>query len=376
MRSRHPGMKLPESELKIALVGCGRIADAHVEEILKQGAVRLVAVCDLERLMAEQLAVRYGIPRHYDDFGEMLTTEKPDVVHITTPPQSHFRLATEALNSGCHVFIEKPMTLDSESATLLLDRAERAGRKVTVGYTYQFDPPAEVMRRLIEKGSIGEPVHVESVYGYNLSGPYSSAFLHNPDHWVHSLPGKLFHNVIDHCVNKLCEFIVDEDPEIRVSAYSRNGSSSAGDDFADELRVIVQGRKVSGYCTLSAAIRPTAQFLRVYGTKRTIHVDYVTRTVTFDPAATLPSAVGRLLPAFGQARQYWSQAWRNVGWFARSESHFFAGLNRLIALFYDSIRRDGPPPIAYRDILWVSRLTDRIFNEVREPAKVHAHASL
>jgi predicted dehydrogenase len=365
-------MNKPDHILKIALVGCGKIADAHVEEIQKQKSVRLVAVCDSELLMAEQLATRYGIPKYHDDFAELLSTEAPDVVHIATPPQSHLALATQAMKADCHVFVEKPLTLDYDSSKTLLDTAVRTGKKVTVGFIAQFDPPAERMRALLHAGALGEPVHVESFYGYNLLGPYGSAFMSNPNHWVHQLPGKLFHNVIDHCVNKLCDFIADENPELRVVAYSRNPSPES---FSDELRVLVQGQRVSAYCTISAGTRPTGHFLRVYGTKRTLHVDYVTRTVTFDPAPSLPSAIGRLLPAFGQARQYRREAWRNVRRFMKSEYHFFAGLNRLIALFYESIRTNGDPPISYRDILWVSRITDRIFNHVDEHSRVPEHAT-
>ena len=84
--------------LKVAIVGCGKIADGHVEELQKLSpTVKLVAVCDLEPLMAEQLATRYGIPRHYADFDKLLEVEKPDVVHVTTPPMVHKPLALRAL---------------------------------------------------------------------------------------------------------------------------------------------------------------------------------------------------------------------------------------------------------------------------------------
>ena len=79
--------------LKVAIVGCGKIADGHIEEIQKMpAAARVVAVADLELLMAEQIATRYGIPAFYDDLDRLLEKERPDVVHITTPPPSHFRL--------------------------------------------------------------------------------------------------------------------------------------------------------------------------------------------------------------------------------------------------------------------------------------------
>ena len=79
--------------LRVAIVGCGKIADAHVEEVGKIAGARVAAVCDRELLMAEQLAVRYGVASHYDDFARLLDEIRPDVVHITTPPQSHLALA-------------------------------------------------------------------------------------------------------------------------------------------------------------------------------------------------------------------------------------------------------------------------------------------
>ena len=79
--------------LRVAIVGCGKIADGHAQEIQKlTDQARLVAVCDREMLLAEQLARRYGIPGQYDDFTRLLEREKPDVVHIATPPQSHLPL--------------------------------------------------------------------------------------------------------------------------------------------------------------------------------------------------------------------------------------------------------------------------------------------
>src|SRR5262245_48032130 len=79
--------------LRVAVVGCGKIADGHVQEIQKlAGRAQLVAVCDKELLIAEQLARRYGVARHYDDLAQLLEREQPDVVHVTTPPQSHLRI--------------------------------------------------------------------------------------------------------------------------------------------------------------------------------------------------------------------------------------------------------------------------------------------
>ena len=152
--------------LRVAIVGCGKIADGHVDEIRKMPEqAKTVAVCDREDLMAEQLAARFAIPAHYDNFGQMLERERPDVVHITTPPQSHAALALQALAAGCHVYVEKPFALDGAQAAQIVAAAESHGRKLTVGYSSLFDPPVLRLRELVAAGVLGEPLHVESFYG-------------------------------------------------------------------------------------------------------------------------------------------------------------------------------------------------------------------
>jgi len=68
----------------------------------------------------------------------MLQAAAPDVVHITTPPQSHFSLATQCLEYGCHVYLEKPFTVTAEEAESLIALAESRGSKITAGHNYQF----------------------------------------------------------------------------------------------------------------------------------------------------------------------------------------------------------------------------------------------
>ena len=108
----------------------------------------------------------------------------------------------------------------------------------------------------------------------------------------------------------------------------------------------------------------TVHFARVYGTKSTLHVDYVMRTVTLDAQTKLPSAIGRLVPAFDQGLQYLREGGKNFSRFLKSDFHYFSGLNRLFGMFYDSIVNDVDPPIPYRDILRIAAMMDEIFRQV------------
>src|SRR5438132_11915889 len=83
--------------LRVALVGCGKVADQHVQASHRIPDCEIVSLCDRELLMAKQLGGRFGISECFSDLQEMLQAATPDVVHITTPPQSHFSLARQCL---------------------------------------------------------------------------------------------------------------------------------------------------------------------------------------------------------------------------------------------------------------------------------------
>ena len=353
--------------LKVAIVGCGKIADGQYEEISKMPELgRVIAVCDREALMAEQMSTRYGIPAFYDDFHRMLEVERPDVVHITTPPGSHLALARAAIDAGAHVYVGKPLTMRFEDSKQLVDHAAAKGKKLTVGYTFYFDPPARELRRLREEGVLGDVIHVEAFFGYGLGGPFGKVLMGDGRHWVHGLPGKLLHNNIDHLLNKALEFLPDESPRIVAIGNKLRPErfGDARDDFLDELRLVMAGERTTFYGTFTSHVKPVGHFVRVYGTKATAHVDYVSRTVTIEPDASLPSAIGRVVPAFQHGARYLKAGARNVARFAKSEFHFFDGLHYLIRAYYESVLHDAPVPIPYKDILRVSAWLDEIFRQI------------
>jgi len=132
--------------LKVAIVGCGKIADAHVAQIQRLKDCKIVAACDREPLMAKQLCDRFPIERNFTDPTEILRATHPDVVHITTPPEGHFELARLCLEHGANVYVEKPFVAYAHQAQKLIDLAENNGLKLTAGHNYQFSPAARRMR--------------------------------------------------------------------------------------------------------------------------------------------------------------------------------------------------------------------------------------
>jgi predicted dehydrogenase len=202
--------------LKVAIIGCGKIADAHASQILRVPNCRIVGVCDREPLMAEQLYRRYPVDAYFTDLKELLHRVRPEVVHITTPPQGHFGIAELCLRAGCNVYVEKPFTLFAEQTEQLLTLADQQGLKVTVGHDDQFSPVARRMRELKQSGYLGDgAIHMESYYCYELGwSPYVRALLSDDSHWVRNLPGKLLHNIISHGIARIAEFMYSDSPKV------------------------------------------------------------------------------------------------------------------------------------------------------------------
>ena len=106
--------------MKAALIGTGQIAQQHLACLRSLPGVTLAGVCDLSRALAESAAERYGIAAWFTDHRAMLEEVRPDVVHITTPPSSHFSLAMDALAAGAHVIVEKPLATAHDQVAVLL----------------------------------------------------------------------------------------------------------------------------------------------------------------------------------------------------------------------------------------------------------------
>src|SRR5438046_2602543 len=141
--------------LKVAIVGCGKIADAHAAQIQRLEGCEIVGVYDREPLMAKQFYERFSVKRYFDDLTRLLSDARPDVVHVTTPPQSHFEIATFCLERGCHVYVEKPFTVDEAEAQSLVRLANERRLKLTVGHDDQFSHVARRMRALVQSGYLG-----------------------------------------------------------------------------------------------------------------------------------------------------------------------------------------------------------------------------
>jgi predicted dehydrogenase len=359
--------------IKVAIAGCGKIADVHASQIQAIEACEIISVCDREELMAKQFAERFGVMKYFDDIRKLLEDTRPDVVHITTPPQSHFEIGKACLESGSHVYIEKPFTLVAKEAEELLKTAIARNLKVTVGNDMQFTHAARRMRKLVGEGFLGgPPVHMESYYCYDLGdASYVRALFSDKGHWVRDLPGKLLHNLISHGIGKITEFLGGEDPYVLAHGFTSGLLRSMGEkDVIDELRVIIRDSDdKTAYFTFSTQMRPAVHQFRIFGPRNGLLIDDDHETVIKERGGNYKSYLDKFIPPINTAKQYLGNFLHSARLFMGNDFHMSSGMRHLISSFYSSILTDSPVPIPYKQILLTARIMDDIFGQLEVAKK-------
>ncbi|MDE3250814.1 MAG: Gfo/Idh/MocA family oxidoreductase, partial [Bacteroidota bacterium] len=167
------------SNIKFAIVGCGRIAQRHAEHINNRGI--LAAVCDNVKEKADKLAATYNAKAYYD-LETMLREEAGlTVLSVCSPNGLHAQHAITGLNNGVHVLCEKPMALTANDCGEMIKAAERANKRLFAIKQNRFNPPVEAVKKALDEGRLGK------IYSIQLSCFWNR----NPDYYHNSWKGTL-----------------------------------------------------------------------------------------------------------------------------------------------------------------------------------------
>lgn len=145
-------------QLRIALIGAGRIGKVHAESIATRiPEAQLIGIADVEYAAAEAIAQRYRTPLLAADYHELLNAPEVDAVVICSPTTTHAAIIEEAAAAGKHIFCEKPISLSLEKIDGALAAVEQAGVKLQIGFNRRFDPSFRQVREMVAAGKIGQP---------------------------------------------------------------------------------------------------------------------------------------------------------------------------------------------------------------------------
>ena len=156
---------MPSKDIKVGLLAYGAIGDEHNKAIQATDGLTLHAVCDTnpERLEAA-LKISPDV-QTFGDANEMLSNAEIDLVVISTPPNSHYKWAKQALSLGLHVMLEKPMALTTQECDELMELAKSKSALLVVYQNRRYDLDYLTIKQQIESGQIGELFHYESFVG-------------------------------------------------------------------------------------------------------------------------------------------------------------------------------------------------------------------
>jgi len=144
-----------ESELRIAIIGCGGIARGHLNAMQNLPA-KPVATVDIDESLARQYAEEYGADRYYTNM-EAALTDDVEAVIICLPHHLHVDAVVTAAESGKHVLTEKPMAISLKEADDMIKAAQKNNVRLMVGQVLRFRETNIKAKQLIREGKIGEP---------------------------------------------------------------------------------------------------------------------------------------------------------------------------------------------------------------------------
>jgi len=143
-------------KLNIGIIGAGRMAEiAHCPSLAEIQDIEIVAICDINEERLKRISDRFSIPRVYKDYKEMFKEENIDAVYVLVAPHQIFSVATDCLEAGKDIFIEKPPGLSVKEATYLASLAKKKDLRVMVGFNRRFIPLLkEAKKEMKKKGQI------------------------------------------------------------------------------------------------------------------------------------------------------------------------------------------------------------------------------
>lgn len=171
-------------KMRVAIIGTGWIAEAHIASYLKQPDVEIVAGCDLIPGKAKAFFERFGVENvktDYADHKEMLADKSLnlDCVSVCTYNRTHAVCTVDALNAGINVLLEKPMCVTTEEA-IEICRAEKASGKVlSIGFQPRFDNNMKMVKKVVQSGVLGKIYYIQTGGGRRrgIPTPYGTTFI-------------------------------------------------------------------------------------------------------------------------------------------------------------------------------------------------------
>jgi 2-alkyl-3-oxoalkanoate reductase len=341
---------MSNARFRAGMVGAGNICEFHIAAVKKLAPdVELVGVTDLDAARAQANAEKWGTTVYKDL--DALIAAGANVIHVLTPPAAHARVATAALERGCHVLIEKPIAEDADEARAIGELARKRGLVASVNHSLLYDPQVKRALDAVAAGALGEVVSVDILRGSEYP-PYEGGPL---PPWYRDA-GYPFRDIGVHCLYLIQALLGP------IEGVEAEWSSLGGDPNLayDEWRAMVRCARGLGQFQLTYNTRPMQSQLIIHGTKSVLRVDLFAMFHGKRSSTPLPKAAERLVNAFADSIQPLIDVPINVWKFVRKEVQAYQGLRDLVGDFYRRLAAGAPPPVSVEDaaevVQWVEKV--------------------
>ncbi len=338
--------------LKVALLGAGAMGRHHATALGRcRRPVRLIGVADPDPEARAALGAGEGGTRGFSTTDELLEALDPDIAHVCTPPGSHADLAVRALESGAHVYVEKPFAPTLREARRILEVAEARSLRVCPGHQLLFERPSREVERLLP--ALGDVVHVESFFSFRAVKTRAGRASLSPDEQLI--------DVLPHPTYLLLRFLELAQPQAAWSLAALEVGP------AGTVHAIVRRGTVTATLLVTLEGRPVESFVRIVGTHGTVTADYV-RGITLRAIGPGSSGIDKLLQPYRQAKQLVGRTTVAMGRRIRSRRKSYAGLVEIFDALHDAVVDGAPSPVSRDNILGTVELCEEVSTALAAPA--------
>lgn len=289
-------------KVSVAIVGAGYIAGSHLQALQAMPDVTVSAICDINMGRAQRLAEAAGIQAAYGSLRELLESDRPDVIHVLTPPHLHVEPAEEALRAGVDVLVEKPLAHSVEGCRRLRRVASEEGRALGVSHNFLYHPAYEKLIADVGGGRLGRLDQVDIVWNKHLGqlsgGPLSA--------WMFGAPQNILFEVAPHLFAH-CHHLVGAVDELQVRPFDEI-SLPGGRTFFRRWEILGATGSTSIRIRLSFIDGYPEHYIHVRGTAAAATVDFERSTYVASEHSPHLLDVDRYLDVASSAGHSFAQA--------------------------------------------------------------------
>lgn len=261
-----------KEKITVGIIGAGIMGSLHARIYSEMETASLVGISDIDLNKAKTLADKHKVRYVFKDYRDLLKMEEIDAIHVATPDFLHKEPVLEALKSGKHVLVEKPLATTVADSELILKVARDSGRQVMVNYTHRWAVPYAEAKNIIAKGEIGQPV---MVYARKDDTLWASTEMMN---WTNKTSAASY--LSTHDIDLVLWFL-ETDVESVYALGVKKVLVKQDIDTEDAIQAIVRFKNGAigtfESCWILPNSMPTAtdSFIEIIGEKGMIHIDRI-----------------------------------------------------------------------------------------------------